>query len=154
MAPSLAGFLALAFLYLAFPGLSRAQTADSLPRQLSPAVTGCTAPEQAPSDSTYDSQSVDQPVRARRLPIEDLPFRAGQVLTGHSILRFIVDGSGRIDRCSIAVVEETAAAWTDAVVRELRSAHYQPARRQAQPVRQWVYQKFTYHSDGRLLHSR
>jgi len=119
--PSLAGLLAAVSLYLAFPSLSWAQTADSLPR---------------------------------RLPIEDLPFRTGQVLTGQSVLRFIVDGSGRIDRCSIAIVEETTPAWTDAVVRELRSAHYQPARRQGQPVRQWVYQWFTYHSDGRLLHSR
>ena len=154
MAPSLAGLLAAVSLYLAFPSLSWAQTADSLPRRLSPAVMGCTASEKVPSDSTYDSESVDQPVRARRLPIEDLPFRTGQVLTGQSVLRFIVDGSGRIDRCSIAILEETTPAWTDAVVRELRSAHYQPARRQGQPVRQWVYQRFTYHSDGRLLHSR
>jgi hypothetical protein len=44
--------------------------------------------------------------------------------------------------------------WTDAVVRELRSARYQPARRGRQNVRQWVQQLFTYYNDGRPHGSR
>jgi hypothetical protein len=62
--------------------------------------------------------------------------------------------TGRIDRCSIELVEEAAPAWTDAVLKQLRSARYRPARLAGRPVRQRVYQIFTYHEDGRFLHAR
>jgi hypothetical protein len=65
-----------------------------------------------------------------------------------------VEPSGRIDRCSIELLEETAPAWTAAVLKQLRQARYQPARRGGERVRQRVYQVFTYHQDGRLLHGR
>lgn len=128
--------------------------ADSLPRQLSRAQTGCDSQRRPAADSVYESDAVDQPVRPRRLDIERMPFRAREVISGRSVLRFIVEPSGRIDGCSMAVLEEEDQTWTDAVVKELRFTRYQPARRGGQPVRQRVYQQFTYHSDGRLLHSR
>ena len=73
-----------------------------------------------------------------------------EVLTGRSVFRFVVEASGRIDRCSIAILEETSRAWSGAVLKELRVARYEPARKGGQPVRQLVHQVFTYHSDGRL----
>jgi hypothetical protein len=63
-------------------------------------------------------------------------------------------GTGRIDPCSIELLEETAPAWTAAVLSELRHARYQPARREGQRVRQRVYQVFTYHQDGRRIRGR
>jgi len=135
------------------PGSASAQT-DTLPRTLSAKETGCVPPAVAPADSVYEFDDVDDPVQPRRLPIEDMPFRAGEILTGRSVFRFIVDNSGRIDRCSVVVLEETVPAWTAAVVKQLRFARYQPARRQGQAVRQWVHQLFTYHSDGRIQERR
>ena len=130
-----------------------AQT-DTLPRLLSAQETGCVPPAVTPADSVYDADGVDEPVRPRRLAIEGMPFRTGEILTGRSVFRFIVEASGEVDRCSIAVLEETVPAWTAAVVRELRYARYRPARRGGQPVRQWVHQLFTYHSDGRIQQRR
>ena len=40
------------------------------------------------------------------------------------------------------------------MLKELRVAHYEPGRKAGQPVRQVVYQVFTYHSDGRLQKPR
>ncbi len=128
--------------------------ADTLPRSLPARETGCVPPAVAPADSVYDAENVDEPVRPRRLAIEGMPFRTNEILTGRSVFRFIVEASGKIDRCSIVVLEETVPAWTAAVVKELRSARYQPARRGGQSVRQWVYQLFTYHSDGRVQKRR
>jgi hypothetical protein len=64
-------------------------------------------------------------------------------------VRFIVEPSGRIDRCSIVLVEESSPIWTEAVLKELRQARYRPARRGGENVSQVVYQIFTYHQDGR-----
>jgi hypothetical protein len=72
-----------------------------------------------------------------------------EVLTGRTMLRFVVEPSGWVDKCSIELVEESSAVWTDAVLPELRRARYEPARKDGKRVRQVVYQVFTYHSDGR-----
>lgn len=138
---------------LALPSQTGAQGAESL-RHLSPAETGCDTTRAVSSDTVYDVDSVDKPVEAERLPIEDMPFRMREVLTGRSVFRFIVEPSGRIERCSIALVEESAPEWTNAVLKELRRARYRPARREGRTVRQLVYQIFTYSQDGRFLQGR
>jgi hypothetical protein len=134
--------------YLATPGWLLAQQSDG-PRQLSAAETGCDSLRQAVADSVYEADAVDRPARAPYLRVEGLPYRMREVLTGRTMLRFVVDGSGWVDRCSIALVEESSPEWTAAVLRELRGARYEPARKGGQRVRQLVYQVFTYHSDGR-----
>jgi hypothetical protein len=126
-----------------------AQTPEVPPRRPSAAESGCDSTTTS-TDPVFDADSVDRPARARRLPIEGMPLRVREVLTGRSVFRFVVEASGRIDRCSIAVLEETSRAWSDAVLKELRVAQYDPARKGGQPVRQLVHQVFTYHSDGRL----
>ncbi|MGH7578552.1 MAG: energy transducer TonB [Gemmatimonadales bacterium] len=131
-----------------------AQVDDTLPRRPFAGEPGCDSPARPASDSVYEADAVDEPVEARRLPIEDMPFRAREVINGRSVFRFIVEPSGRIDRCSIELLEESEPSWTAAVLRQLRHARYQAARRGGQPVRQRVYQLFTYHQDGRLLHGR
>jgi hypothetical protein len=140
---------AIVALSLLATGRASAQ-ANTLPRPLPAKETGCVPPAVAPTDSVYDADAVDEPVRPRRLAIEGMPFRFGEILAGRSVFRFIVEGSGRIDRCSIVVLEETVPAWTAAVVKELRYARYQPASLGGRSVRQWVHQLFTYHSDGRV----
>jgi hypothetical protein len=145
--------LGVAVLSITLAGHLLGQAADS-PRQLSTAQTGCDTSQRAATDSVYDFDMVDEPVQAERLPIEDMPLRVREVLSGRSVFRFIVEPSGRIDRCSIELVEESAQAWTEAVLKELRQARYHPARRGGQKVRQRVYQIFTYNQDGRLLHGR
>ncbi|HEU5041076.1 MAG TPA: hypothetical protein VFT84_09665 [Gemmatimonadales bacterium] len=136
------------------PGLAAQTPAERPVRRPSAAETGCDTTAAASTEPVFVADSVDQPVEARRLPIEGMPIRIREVLTGRSVFRFVVERSGRIDRCSIEVVEETSRAWSDAVLKELRVAHYEPGRKGGQPVRQLVYQVFTYHSDGRLQRPR
>lgn len=119
------------------------------PRQLSAAETGCDTSQRARGDSVYESASVDIPVEAERLPIDEMPMRVREVVSGRSVFRFIVGSSGRIDRCSIVLVEESSPLWTESVLKQLRQARYRPARRGGRPVSQLVYQIFTYHQDGR-----
>ena len=119
------------------------------PRQLSPAETGCDSLRQTAADSVYEADGVDRPVRAPYVRVSGLPYRLREVLTGRTMLRFVVDGSGWVDRCSITLVEESSPEWTTAVLKDLRGARYEPARKGGQKVRQLVYQVFTYHSDGR-----
>jgi hypothetical protein len=133
---------------LAPPGWLLAQQPDG-PRQLSAAETGCDSLHQAAADSVYAADAVDRPVRAPYLRVNGLPYRMREVLMGRTMLQFVVDGSGWVDRCSIVLVEESSPEWTAAVLRELRGARYEPARKGGQRVRQVVYQVFTYHSDGR-----
>ena len=57
------------------------------------------------------------------------------VLTGETMLRFVVDTAGWVDRCSITLVEESSAAWTAAVLAELRGARYRPAWKGGRRVR-------------------
>jgi len=119
------------------------------PRQLSAAETGCDSLRQATTDSVYEVDAVDRPVRAPYVRVKTLPYRMREVRTGRTMLRFVVDSTGWVDRCSIALVEESSAEWTAAVLPELRQARYEPARKGGRRVRQLVYQVFMYHSDGR-----
>jgi hypothetical protein len=129
-------------------GLSAQDTVP--PRRLTVAQTGCDSALPAASDSVYEADAVDRPVRAPYLRVTGIPYHMRDVINGRTMLRFIVEPSGWIDRCSIVLVEESSAEWTDAVLAELRHARYEPARKGGTRVRQVVYQVFTYHSDGRL----
>jgi hypothetical protein len=146
--PRLARIVATVCACLAAPDRLLAQ-APAGPRQLPAAQTGCDSLRQAAADTVYEADAVDRPVRAPYLRVNGLPYRMREVLTGRTMLRFVVDGSGWVDRCSIALVEESSPEWTAAVLKDLRGARYQPARKGGQRVRQVVYQVFTYHSDGR-----
>jgi hypothetical protein len=133
---------------LAAPGGLVAQEAERA-RQLSTAETGCDSLRPAGTDSVFEVDAVDRPVRAPYVRVNGLPYRMREVLTGRTMLRFVVDSTGWVDRCSIVLVEESSTAWTAAVLPELRRARYEPARKSGRRVRQLVYQIFTYHSDGR-----
>jgi hypothetical protein len=138
----------LAWACLTLPSQASAQ-APTQPRQLSAAETGCDSLRQASRDSVYQADAVDRPVRAPYIRVKVLPYRLREVLTGRTMLQFVVDPAGWVDRCTIALVEESSAAWTAAVLPEVRGARYEPARKGGRRVRQLVYQVFTYHSDGR-----
>jgi hypothetical protein len=146
--PRLARILGTVCACLVTPRWLSAQETDR-PRQLPRAETGCDSLHQAAADSVYEADAVDRPARAPYLRVNGLPYRLRQVLTGRTMLGFVVDGSGWVDRCSIVLVEESSPEWTAAVVADLRGARYEPARKGGQRVRQRVYQVFTYHSDGR-----
>ncbi len=139
--------LVIALLGTALASPAFGQTGST--RQLSAAETGCDASKPTRTDSVYESSSVDVAVEAVRLPIDDMPMRVREVVSGRSVMRFIVEPSGRIDRCSIVLVEESSPIWTEAVLKQLRFARYRPARRGGETVSQLVYQIFTYHQDAR-----
>lgn len=136
----------------AVASLDAQQTAP--PRQLSPAETGCDSTTPAPTEPVYQADSVDRMARAPYVRVTELPYRMREVQTGRTMLRFVVDPEGRVERCSIALVEESAPEWTAAVLPELRKARFDPARKDGRKVRQLMYQVFTYHSDGRTAVSQ
>jgi hypothetical protein len=144
----------LAFITLAAADGLAAQIPGEPTRRLTAEETGCDSSTAQPTEPVFEQDSVDQPVRPRRLAIEGMPIRIREVLTGRSVFRFVIASSGQIERCTIELVEETARAWSDAVLKELRVAHYGPAKKDGRPVRQMVYQVFNYHSDGRLQKPR
>jgi hypothetical protein len=119
------------------------------PRQLTADETGCDSTRPAGSEPVYHADSVDRAARAPYVRVSELPYRMREVQTGRTMLQFVVDAEGRVERCSIALVEESEPAWTAAVLPELRKARFDPARKDGRKVRQLVYQVFTYHSDGR-----
>lgn len=130
-----------------------AQNVDP-PRQLTAQETGCDTLFPAQSDSVYQADAVDQPVRPEYLHVDPLPLRIREVLRGQSTFRFIVEPSGKINRCSIVLQDETSRAWTAAMLKKLRVARYEPARFHGRRVRQEVYQMFTYDTDGRMSEAR
>ena len=119
------------------------------PRRLTAAETGCDSLRPAASDSAYQADAVDRQARAPYVRVNALPYRMRDVRTGRTMLRFVVDSAGWVDRCTIALVEESSADWTAAVLPELRRARFEPARKDGRRVRQVAYQVFIYHSDGR-----
>jgi hypothetical protein len=123
--------------------------ASEQPRRLSAAETGCDALGPASADSVFEADGVDRPARAPYVRVNALPYRMREVQTGRTMLRFVVDSAGWVDRCTIALVEESSPDWTAAVLPELRRARFEPARKGGRRVRQVVYQVFIYHSDGR-----
>lgn len=124
------------------------------PRRLTAEETGCDSTRAAATEPVYQADSVDRAARAPYVRVTELPFRMREVQTGRTMLRFVVDAEGRVERCSIALVEESAPEWTTAVLPELRKARFDPARKGGRKVRQLVYQVFTYHSDGRAAVSQ
>jgi hypothetical protein len=144
----LARIVGIVFACLGARGSLLAQAPEGR-RQLPAAEPGCDSLRQASADSVYEADAVDRPVRAPYMRVKALPYRMREVLTGSTMLRFVVEESGWIDRCSIVLVEESSPEWTAAVLSELRGARYEPARKAGRRVRQVVYQVFTYHSDGR-----
>lgn len=124
------------------------------PRQLTAEETGCDSTRPVSTEPVYAADSVDRAARAPYVRVSELPFRMREVQTGRTMLQFVVDREGRVERCSIALVEESAPEWTAAVLPELRRARFDPARKDGRKVRQLVYQVFTYHSDGRAAVSQ
>lgn len=114
-------------------------------RPLSSAETGCDSTPRSVTDHrsgtdwVYEADAVDRPARAPYVRVSGLPYRMREVLTGRTMLRFVVDPSGWVDRCTNALVEESSAEWTAAVLSELRRARYEPARRGGRRVRQLGY---------------
>ena len=133
---------------LAIPGRLLGQAPDQ-PRRLSAAETGCDSVRPAPADSVYEADGVDRPARAPYVRVDAMPYRMRDVRTGRTMLRFVVDSAGWVDRCTIALVEESSSDWTAAVLPALRRARFEPARKGGRRVPQVVYQVFIYHSDGR-----
>jgi hypothetical protein len=124
------------------------------PRRLTPAETGCDSTRQAPAERVYQADSVDRAAKAPYVRVGELPYRMREVQTGRTMRQFVVDAEGWVERCSIALVEESSPEWTSAVLPELRKARFEPARKDGRKVRQLVYQVFTYHSDGRTAVSQ
>jgi hypothetical protein len=133
---------------LAIPARLHGQAPDQ-PRRLSAVETGCDSLRPASSDSVYQADGVDRPAKAPYVRVNTMPYRMRDVQTGRTMLRFVVDSAGWVDRCTIALVEESSSDWTTAVLPELRRARFEPARKDGRRVRQLVYQVFIYHSDGR-----
>jgi hypothetical protein len=140
---------AVLWLALSPVGFLWAQSSPDPPRPLPAALTGCDSSRAVPLSTVYRADQVDRPVRPSRLPVQGMPLRLGYVLRGRSGIRFIVESSGKIDRCSIVLLQEESREWTDTIVRQLRSTRYEPARLEGQKVAQWVEQLFIFQNDGR-----
>lgn len=87
----------------------------------------------------------DLPVLTTRSPTPDLPPELDPATPQRLVLSFILDTAGRVDLCTVTVLQHTDDAWTDAVAVVLPHIRYRPGRLGARPVRVEVQQAFTYH---------
>ena len=95
----------------------------------------------------YADTDVTQPVRllftGRRVPPPDSSLlRLG--LPQHAVLRFIVDTLGRIEPCSLTLLETTHPLWGTAALHYARDWRFRPAKRGVRRVRQSVHQPFNF----------
>jgi hypothetical protein len=93
----------------------------------------------------YADSEVTQPVvqvgYGRRVPPPDSALlRLG--LPQHAMLSFIVDTRGRVEPCSITLLETTHPLWGTAVLRYAPDLRFRPARRGVRRVRQFVSTPF------------
>ncbi len=103
-----------------------------------------TAPGRPRPDGVYTDFTVDRPVAPRAdngSPIYPAILRSAGI-EGDVAVRFVVDSTGRVETSSIAILEESQAAFGEAVRRWLLRARYQPAEVSGLPVRQLVEQRF------------
>ena len=115
---------------LAAPRGLQAQEVDR-PRMLSATQTGCDASRPASTERVYQANWWTVPPGPTQCEGARVPYRMREVLTGRTTFRFVVDSSGWVAPAeqAIALVEESSAEWTDAVLPEIRRARYEPARK-------------------------
>ncbi len=99
------------------------------------------------SDSLADStiialRSADAPPRLLSIVRPVVPSSLRHT-TARTVLELVVDTRGRLDPCHIWVVEETAPAWTDAILHALKKARYSPGQRYGLAVAVRFTQAFT-----------
>lgn len=87
----------------------------------------------------------DLPVLATRSPTPELPEDLDPATPQRLVLSFTLDTAGRVDLCSVRVLQHTDDAWTDAVAMVLPHIRYRPGRLGSRVVRVEVQQAFTYH---------
>lgn len=94
-------------------------------------------PALAPAGTTLP-QAID--LRSPRVP-EGLPAGQEQAAT----LLFVVDTDGRVEPCTIQVLQETDRRWTDAAARALVGGRFKPAATASEPIRFSTRQRFVAH---------
>lgn len=65
-------------------------------------------------------------------------------VSASTTLQFILDQHGRVEACSVTVLEETNANWTSAVLTALPQLRTTPALINGQPVRVLAQQRYSY----------
>ncbi|MEP6574593.1 MAG: hypothetical protein ABJD11_17960 [Gemmatimonadota bacterium] len=77
-----------------------------------------------------------------RMPVmpSSLPSEPRQYAT----MSFVVDTTGRVDKCSIEIYEETSSLWTWTVAQALIPFRYVPGKADGQPVAMRVQQTFSF----------
>jgi TonB family protein len=93
--------------------------------------------------------TVDSPPgRPLKLPrLGSLSQLTRQGVAAVAVVRYAVDGNGRVDRSSIQVLESSHKTWERSVIDFLRGVEYEPARRNGQPVCALEYgQPFNFNS--------
>jgi len=103
--------------------------------------------DSAGSDVVTDStiipfENVDVPARLISLVNPVVP-RSLKHTTARTVLELVVDATGKVDPCHVRLVEETAPAWTEAVLRALKTARYSPAQKYGLHVTVRFSQEFT-----------
>lgn len=94
-------------------------------------------PSIAPVGST-PPEAVD--LKSPTMP-EGLPAGQEQSAT----FSFVVNTDGRVEACTIQVLEETDRRWTDAAARALMRGSFKPAATASQPIRLSMRKRFVAH---------
>ena len=129
-------------LSLFLAGLPVAPLVAQAPVPLAPPGVRCSL-EDVRAASVIDSMAgpdAEPPERTKAPPLPDTRGLPGG--EHRTVLQFVVDTTGRLDPCSIAVTSETSREWTVRVMQRILDLRFRPARYEGRPLRPRVQQAF------------
>lgn len=121
---------------------------DTEPRRTARGVTPEELEQLIASLSIYTSDQVEvqaMPELAGAWEIPYPPSLRASGMSGTVIAEFVVDTLGRVEAANFGIVSSSHPLFSDAVRAAARDAHFRPALRQGQRVRQLVRQPFEFH---------
>ncbi|MEJ7760472.1 MAG: carboxypeptidase regulatory-like domain-containing protein [Gemmatimonadaceae bacterium] len=97
--------------------------------------------------SVYTPDQVDRPAALAGSPplvVAHPPALFASGTGGNVVAEFVVDSVGRIENGTLAIVSSAHPLFSEAVIQGLERAVYAPALKNGKPVRQVVYQSFSF----------
>lgn len=100
-----------------------------------------------PADTAtiFDPDELDSPVRLLQLvPVETYALHDQQDEHPAAVLAFVIGKDGRVEDCSVRLMQQSSPAWAEASVRALADEMFSIPTRDSRPVRTQLSQRFTY----------
>ena len=137
--------LFLTMLVVILPAGAAGQVAGPVSRSLVPPGVSCTEAqiEAGGRPDTNATHGITPPVQLRPFA---RPRQPASPLAGPdtTVIRFVVDTTGTVDPCSMRVLRESSAWWTESVAEVVLAAKFRPATSGGRAIRYVVTMRYQY----------